>query len=250
VDDRTDYGERSNPMHSTPARVALAGSILVLGSVGTVTAVQLWSAPAPLGRTSGTPRALFPAPTAPQAPAPTSPDVAAPPASTSPTPRGRHDGPVSAPELVQLGTAALSDRTVRVATDDLGDAVRDSLQRAAESASEDGSDDGTEDGVADDLADDAHRSATVRRVAVRGGGRHRDDESEQARRELARGMAARFSQSPAHARPVPARCGQPRVAGPSATYTPGSRRISDPFRASQPGYSGVTTTGYVGRHRR
>lgn len=104
-------------MHPTPTRLALAGSILVMGSVGTVSAVSLQSAPAPLARVPGTPQALTahrvgPAPRLQDA-APVSPaDLA--PAAPVVAPPSRPGPVLDARGLVNLATSPLSGGVTRV----------------------------------------------------------------------------------------------------------------------------------------
>ncbi|MBB6380124.1 hypothetical protein BKA01_007399 [Pseudonocardia eucalypti] len=108
-------------MHQVPTRIALASSVLVLGSVGTVSAVNLQSAPMPFGAVPGTPSAmtgpeLLPAPAAPgpiervpgapRASAPTSPSAAA--------PKAKKPSRSVADELVAIGRAPLKKGTVSV----------------------------------------------------------------------------------------------------------------------------------------
>jgi hypothetical protein len=105
-------------MHPTPTRLALAGSILVMGSVGTVSAVSLQSAPAPLARVPGTPQALAAHRVAP-APrldaAPSSPTDLAPIAPALTSPPASRPGPVlDARHLVDLATSPLPGGVVRV----------------------------------------------------------------------------------------------------------------------------------------
>ncbi|WP_028936063.1 hypothetical protein [Pseudonocardia spinosispora] len=45
-------------MHPLPTRIALAGSVLFLGSISTVSAVNLQSSPSPLGTVEGIPQAM------------------------------------------------------------------------------------------------------------------------------------------------------------------------------------------------
>jgi hypothetical protein len=223
-------------MHATPSRVALAGSILVLGSIGTVTAVDLQSAPTPLGKTSGTLLALTPAPTAPHTPADEATDPIHHPThsvSDRSSRPDRADAPVKAKDLVKLGTAPLSKHAVTVATEDVEPAARAFLRRARIDNVDNSS-------VA--WAAGKPDTVMVRRVVARGGGPDSGDEMvEQAQREFARRLVQRFS--------------------PPATSAAASRRISDPCRANtvrsaggpgawqaQPG-AWRAAAEYVGRHR-
>lgn len=116
-------------MHPTPIRLALASSVLVMGSVGTVSAVSLQSAPAPLARVPGTPQALAPHRVA---PAPRPPDAAPPTptdlATTAPaarSPRAYRPGPVlDARGLVNLATSPLRKGAVKVPVSGLERSVK------------------------------------------------------------------------------------------------------------------------------
>jgi len=106
-------------MHPTPTRLALAGSILVMGSVGTVSAVSLQSAPAPLARVPGTPQALAAHRVAPAprlhdaAPSSTTDLVPIAPAVASP-PASRPGSVLDARGLVNLATSPLPGGVVKV----------------------------------------------------------------------------------------------------------------------------------------
>ena len=115
-------------MHATPTRITLAGSILVLGSFGTMSAVNLASSPSPLGAVPGAPQAMSPMevlrpgdggrhPAAPEEAAPAlSPAPAQTPAAPDTRPGARL--PVSAHDLVGLATGTLN-RSVLVPLDDV-----------------------------------------------------------------------------------------------------------------------------------
>jgi hypothetical protein len=145
-------------MHSMPTRIVLAGSVLALGSVGTVSAVHLESAPAPLGTTPGTPLALTPVPAAPATTK--APDVPAP-VRVLPTPkdgstaRTKSDerAPLSAEDLVDLAGGPLSKRTVTVAVHQLQDAADSDSDDSDHNSDFDSEDsDTSNDGDAQDFA--------------------------------------------------------------------------------------------------
>jgi hypothetical protein len=105
-------------MHSTPTRIVLAGSILFLGSLSTVSAVSLQSLPSSLSALPRQPVALTP----PGAPKPgteppralPAPPVEAPLAEPS-SPSNQHDAhqpPVNAHDLVNMATAPLNHTVV------------------------------------------------------------------------------------------------------------------------------------------
>ncbi|HWN33309.1 MAG TPA: hypothetical protein VNP03_11220, partial [Pseudonocardia sp.] len=159
-----------------PTRLVLAGSVLALGSVGTVSAVHLESAPTPFGTTPGRPLAL-----APSTPAPPAPSLAPPAMAPTPTPpaSGNSSGsarstdplpPVSAKDLINLAKGP--KRAVTVAVDD--------LERTA-----------SKYGAATDADDSDSDSDSVRRVVVRG---PRDDDSDQAGRDFARQVIRQWSE--------------------------------------------------------
>lgn len=116
-------------MHPIPIRLALVSSVLMMGSVGTVSAVSLQSAPAPLARVPGTPQALAPhrvglAPRLPDAAPPTPTDLG----STAPAaalPPASRPGPVlDARGLVNLATSPLRKGAVKVPVSGLNRPVR------------------------------------------------------------------------------------------------------------------------------
>jgi hypothetical protein len=114
-------------MHPTPTRITLAGSILVLGSLGTMSAVNLTSSPSPLGAIPGAPQAMSPMqvlrpdegdrPAAPEKAAPSIPPALARTRSVPDTKPGARL-PVSAHDLVGLATGTL-EHAVLVPLDDL-----------------------------------------------------------------------------------------------------------------------------------
>jgi hypothetical protein len=115
-------------MHSMPTRIVLAGSVLALGSVGTVSAVHLESAPAPLGTTPGSPLALTPVPATPATTK--APEVPArvrmlPTPKDGSTARTNSDerAPLNARDLVDLAAGPLPKRTVTVALHQIEDAA-------------------------------------------------------------------------------------------------------------------------------
>ena len=137
-------------MHSMPTRIVLAGSVLALGSVGTVSAVHLESAPAPLGRTPGTPLALTHVPATPattKAPEALAPVRVLPMPKDGSTARTRSDerAPLNAKDLVELAAGPPPKRTVTVALRQLEDAADsdsdDSEDSDADSEDSDSSDD-------------------------------------------------------------------------------------------------------------
>lgn len=106
-------------MHPIPIRLALAGSVLAMGSVGTVSAVSLQAAPAPLARVPGTPQALAPHRVAPAARlpdvTPPTPTDLVPIAPEAPAPPASRPGPVlDARGLVNLATSPLRKDAVKV----------------------------------------------------------------------------------------------------------------------------------------
>ena len=235
-------------MPSMPTRLVLAGSVLALGSVGTVSAVHLESAPTPFGTTPGRPLAL-----APSTPAPPAPSLAPPAMAPTPTPpaSGNSSGsarstdplpPVSAKDLINLAKGP--KRAVTVAVDD--------LERTASKygAATD----------ADDSDDSVSDSDSVRRVVVRG---PRYDDSDQAGRDFARQVIRQWSERSADTSgPGRADC---RTDGGQASW---GQRISNPFQAGQAWRGGGSDPGwgwsasqrggagdsmgsrdYVGRHR-
>ncbi|MCU1655300.1 MAG: hypothetical protein JWQ60_6449 [Pseudonocardia sp.] len=113
-------------MHSMPTRIVLAGSVLALGSVGTVSAVHLESAP--LGTTPGTPLALTPVPATPattKAPEALAPVRVLPTPKDGSTARTKSDerAPLNAKDLVDLAAGPLPKRTVTVALHQIEDAA-------------------------------------------------------------------------------------------------------------------------------
>ncbi|MDT7583129.1 MAG: hypothetical protein QOE32_679 [Pseudonocardiales bacterium] len=126
-------------MHSMPTRIVLAGSVLALGSVGTVSAVHLESAP--LGTTPGTPLALTPVPATPattKAPEALAPVRVLPTPKDGSTARTKSDerAPLNAKDLVDLAAGPLPKRTVTVALHQLEDAA-DSASDDSDSEDED-----------------------------------------------------------------------------------------------------------------
>jgi len=230
-------------MHSTPTRVVLAGSVMVMGSVGTVSAVHLQSAPLPFGPASGTPRALSPATPAPQTP-PLAPPAAVPaPAPLAPgtaSSAEAHRPPVSARDLINVATAP--KRAVTVAVHDAEDTLADSIDAALDHARAD-CHDANADSDADDSYDD---NATIRRVAVRDSQRQfADAVSDQAQREFGRQRSEREGQWATTAAAYRGRDWR--------TDASSARRVSNPFQAGRAGsFSrwGASSAGeYVGRHR-
>jgi hypothetical protein len=128
-------------MHSMPTRIVLAGSVLALGSVGTVSAVHLESAP--LGTTPGTPLALTPVPATPattKAPEALAPVRVLPTPKDGSTARTKSDerAPLNAKDLVDLAAGPLPKRTVTVALHQIEDAAAsDSDDSDSDSDSED-----------------------------------------------------------------------------------------------------------------
>jgi hypothetical protein len=229
-------------MHSTPTRVVLAGSVLVMGSVGTVSAVHLQSAALPFGPASGTPRALSPATPAPQTPPLAPPAVVPAPAPLAPgipSSAEPHRPPVSARDLINVATAP--KRAVTVAVHDAEDTLADTIDAAldharahADSGYHADSDDGDDD------------SAAIRRIAVRGSQREfADAVSDQVQREFARQVSERYGQRSTTAA---AQRGRDWRANAAST-----RRVDNPFQAGRAGgFSrwGASSAGdYVGRHR-
>lgn len=227
-------------MPSMPTRLVLAGSVLALGSVGTVSAVHLESAP--VRSTPGTPLALTPATPASPAPSPAPPATApapTPPASgntSRPAPSDGLRAPVSAKDLTDLAKGP--KRAITVAVDDLQQTVSDAT---------DSSDDNDSD------------EDSVRRLVVRG---PRHDDSDQADREFARQVVRQWTGRSGSARTYSDRA-DCRTDGGQGQW---GRRISDPFQASQTwgggseqdwgrsaGHYGagdsVGSRDYVGRHR-
>lgn len=94
-------------MHPLPTRIALAGSVLFLGSISTVSAVNLQSSPSPLGTVEGIPRAMpskgagGPATQSPVEPPASAPYLAAP---EAPAPEAAPTRPTAPP--VQLPATA------------------------------------------------------------------------------------------------------------------------------------------------
>jgi hypothetical protein len=131
-------------MHSMPTRIVLAGSVLALGSVGTVSAVHLESAP--LGTTPGTPLALTPVPATPattKAPEALAPVRVLPTPKDGSTARTKSDerAPLNAKDLVDLAAGPLPKRTVTVALHQIEDAAdSDSDDEDEDSDSSDGED--------------------------------------------------------------------------------------------------------------
>jgi hypothetical protein len=131
-------------MHSMPTRIVLAGSVLALGSVGTVSAVHLESAP--LGTTPGTPLALTPVPATPattKAPEALAPVRVLPTPKDGSTARTKSDerAPLNAKDLVDLAAGPLPKRTVTVALHQIEDAAdSDSDDEDEDSYSSDGED--------------------------------------------------------------------------------------------------------------
>ena len=131
-------------MHSMPTRIVLAGSVLALGSVGTVSAVHLESAP--LGTTPGTPLALTPVPATPattKAPEALAPVRVLPTPKDGSTARTKSDerAPLNAKDLVDLAAGPLPKRTITVALHQLEDAAdSDSDDEDEDSDSSDGED--------------------------------------------------------------------------------------------------------------
>ena len=228
-------------MSSMPTRLVLAGSVLALGSVGTVSAVHLETAQ--VRTTPGTPLALVPATPAPPAPSLAPPATAptpTPPASGNTSGPAPSDGlrtPVSAKDLADLAKGP--KRAVTVAVDD--------LERTVSNA--------TDTDSTDADADDDSDSDPVRRIVVRG---PRDDDSDQAGREFARQVIRQWA-----GRSTDSNGADCRTDGGWADR---GRRISDPFRASQawrggsePSWGGsashygagdsMGSRDYVGRHR-
>lgn len=99
-------------MHPVSTRIALAGSVLVMGSVGTVSAVNLQSAPAPMVPNAGIPGALAPLGTPPPLP----------PAQAVPGP------PAALPEAVPPATNARRGGSGVLGTDDLVAIAKGPLQ--------------------------------------------------------------------------------------------------------------------------
>jgi len=229
-------------MHSTPTRVVLAGSVMVMGSVGTVSAVHLQSAPLPFGPASGTPRALSPATPAPQTPPLAPPAVVPAPAPLAPgttSSAESHRAPVSARDLINVATAPKRAITVAVhdAEDTLADTIDDALDHPRGHADSDYHAD-SDDADADDAA--------IRRVAVRGSQREfADTVSDQVQREFARQVSERYG--PRSTTAAAQRGGDWRVNAASP------RRAEDPFQAGRAGGFrpwGASSAGdYVGRHR-
>jgi hypothetical protein len=242
-------------MHSTPTRVVLAGSVLVMGSVGTVSAVHLQSAPLPFGPASGTPRALSPA-----TPAPQTPPLAPPAAVPAPTPLAPgisssaepHRSPVSARDLINVAKAPR--RAVTVAVHDAEDALRNTIAAALDHARADFNSDYPADSDDDgDYHTDYHTDdyATVRRVAVRGAQREfADTVSDQLQREFAGRVGERHGQVGERYGATTAAAVRGRDWRADAGPT---RRVSNPFRAGRAGAfspRGASSVGdYVGRHR-
>ncbi|HEY2100605.1 MAG TPA: hypothetical protein VGH72_29370 [Pseudonocardia sp.] len=134
-------------MHSMPTRIVLAGSVLALGSVGTVSAVHLESAP--LGTTPGTPLALTPVPATPattKAPEALAPVRVLPTPKDGSTARTKSDerAPLNAKDLVDLAAGPLPKRTVTVALHQLEDAA-DSDSDSDSEDSDSGDDEDTQD---------------------------------------------------------------------------------------------------------
>ena len=206
-------------MSSMPTRLVLAGSVLALGSVGTVSAVHLESAPSPFGTTPDTPLALTPGTAAPPAPSlapPATPPAPAPPASGKSSRSVQSTdplSPVSAKDLVNLAKGP--KRAVTVAVDD--------LQRSVSNY-----------GAATDATDDYNSGTdgddSVRRIVVRGpryddsDGADGADGADSARRDFARQVARRWSE-----RGDSGRGNCDTDSGDSRW----GRRISNPFLASQ-----------------
>ncbi|HEX4356605.1 MAG TPA: hypothetical protein VH141_03735 [Pseudonocardia sp.] len=247
-------------MSSMPTRLVLAGSVLALGSVGTVSAVHLESAPTPFGTTPGTPLALTPGTAAPPAPSLAPPATApapAPPASGKSSRSVKSTdplSPVSAKDLVNL--AKEPKRAVTVAVDD--------LQRSVSNY-----------GAATDATDD-YNSGTdgddpVRRIVVRGPRYDDSDGADSARRDFARQVARRWSERGDSGRADSGRADSGR--GTCDTDSGDSRwgrRISNPFLTSHEWRAGPSrdrsashydsarhhgggdsmgSRDYVGRHR-
>ncbi|MDT7665138.1 MAG: hypothetical protein QOD04_4694 [Pseudonocardiales bacterium] len=132
-------------MHSMPTRIVLAGSVLALGSVGTVSAVHLESAP--LGTTPGTPLALTPVPATPattKAPEALAPVRVLPTPKDGSTARTKSDerAPLNAKDLVDLAAGPLPKRTVTVALHQIEDAAdSDSDDSDSEDSDSDSGDD-------------------------------------------------------------------------------------------------------------
>lgn len=129
-------------MHPLPTRIALAGSVLFLGSISTVSAVNLQSSPSPLGTVEGIPQAMpskgaggpaIHSPEAPQASAPylEAPSAPAPEsAPTRPSTSGPDRRPATARDLVAAAgkpvarTLAAPLSTVRRGTAPVRNVVR------------------------------------------------------------------------------------------------------------------------------
>ena len=232
-------------MHSMPTRVALAGSVLVLGSVGTVSAVQLQSAPSPLGMIPGAALALSPAPTAPQS---SSPTLSAP-ADIAPAPErtpaaAPHSLPRSAKDLAELA-GPLPRRTVSVAVREAEDAVESAVDSPVDSDSDS---DGSHDDGAD--ASDTDGYGPVRQVAVRNSRREFSDAvAGQVQREFAQRVTEQYAE------PAGQHRANTRTWRAAPDRSAGARRISNPFQAGQArqvggfGAWGVSGGNYVGRHR-
>ena len=215
-------------MSSMPTRLVLAGSVLALGSVGTVSAVHLESAPTPFGTTPGTPLALTPG-----AAAPPAPSLAPPATAPTPTPpaSGKSSGsvkstdplpPVSAKDLVNLAKGPKHAVTVAV-----GDLARSVSNNATATEATDDSDNGS-----DDWADGTD---SVRRIVVRGPRYDDSDGAYSARRDFARQAVQRWSER--------ADSGRGNCDTDSGD-THWGRRNSNPFLASHEWRTGGSEPGW------
>lgn len=232
-------------MSSMPTRLVLAGSVLALGSVGTVSAVHLETAQ--VRTTPGTPLALAPATPAPPAPslAPpaTAPAPTPPPSgnTSGPTPSDGLRAPVSAKDLADLAKGP--KRAVTVAVDDLERTVSDATDTDTDADTDDDSD-----------------SDPVRRIVVRG---PRDDDSDQAGREFARQVIRQWAGRSTDSNRADSDRVDCRTDGGQADR---GRRTGNPFQASQAWRGGsepswgwsashygagdsMGSRDYVGRHR-
>lgn len=122
-------------MHPIPTRIALASSVLVMGSVGTVSAVSLQSSPSPLDRIPGTPQALSPPGATPRLPAepgaeaaPGAPDMDVPTATEG----ARGNSTVDAGDLINIATSPLRTGAVAVPVDDVAQPVRHAVNQVAQ----------------------------------------------------------------------------------------------------------------------
>lgn len=224
-------------MHPIPTRIALASSVLVLGSVGTVSAVSLQSSPSPLERIPGTPQALSPPGSSPRLPAagpaepvPVTPDMHIP----APSEGASGGSAVDAGDLINIATSPLRSGAVAVPVDDVARPVRHTVKQVAKQPRRvvrqtgelknkvrDEVDSGVDKAVrkAVNKADDRHQAKKARQIGNKFG------------REMARDMAGRFGGEIA-------RQAVSRQMESHGEYQAG-------YRAMTAGWSGE----YVGRHR-